>query len=240
MLPFFSDLLMQLSVAAVSRLLGVSGKTVYRWVKDGRLPAYRLGQQLRFNRSELLEWATAQRVPVAPHGFETLDAGGLPVSLSQALRSGGINYRVGGGSKREALKCAVEALRLPDHVDREVMLAVLLARESLGSTGIGGGIAIPHARNPIVLQPSQPAVTLCFLEHGVDFGAIDGQPVDKLFVITSPTVRAHLHLLSQLAWLLRQPSVRKVLDDEESRERILEEFALREAEIPTPAGSPAE
>jgi PTS system nitrogen regulatory IIA component len=229
---------MQLSVSDVAELLGVSGKTVYRWVKDGRLPAYRLGQQLRFNRSELLEWATAQRVPVAPQGFEAVDTGGLPVSLSQALRTGGINYRVGGRDKREALRAAVETLRLPDHVDREVMLAVLLARESLGSTGIGGGIAIPHPRNPIVLQLSQPAVTLCFLERAVDFGAIDGAPVDKLFVITSPTVRAHLSLLSQLSWLLRQPGVRKVLDDQQSRERIFEEFARGEASFPGPSGAP--
>lgn len=231
---------MQLSVSDVSRLLGVSGKTVYRWVKEGRLPAYRLGQQLRFNRAELLEWATAQRVPVAPHGFEAVDTGGAPVSLTQALHNGGINYRVGGSDKREALRCAVETLRLPEHVDREVLLAVLLARESLGSTGIGGGIAIPHPRNPIVLQLSQPAVTLCFLERGVDFGAIDAQPVDKLFIITSPTVRAHLHLLSQLAWLLRQSSVRRVLDDQESRERIYEEFADREAEIPAAGGAHSE
>jgi PTS system nitrogen regulatory IIA component len=229
---------MQLSVSDVARLLGVSGKTVYRWVKDGRLPAYRLGQQLRFNRSELLEWATAQRVPVAPHGFEAVDAGGAPVRLSEALRAGGIYYRVGGATKRDALRAAVETLRLPDHVDREVMLAVLLARESLSSTGIGEGIAIPHPRNPIVLQLSQSAVTLCFLERGVDFGAIDGRPVDKLFVITSPTVRAHLHLLSQLAWVLRQPSVRRALDEQESRERIFEEVALREAEIPAPDAAP--
>jgi nitrogen PTS system EIIA component len=225
---------MQLSVADVSKLLGVSGKTVYRWVKDGRLPAYRLGQQLRFNRAELLEWATAQRVPVAPHGFEAVDMGGEPISLTQALRAGGIHYRVGGATKRDALRCAVETLRLPEHVDREVLFAVLLARESLGSTGIGGGVAIPHPRNPIVLQLSRPAVTLCFLECAVDFGAIDAQPVDKLFIITSPTVRAHLHLISQLAWLLRQPSLRRVLDEQQGRERILDEFAVREAEIPTP------
>jgi len=231
---------MQLSVSDVADLLGVSGKTVYRWVKDGRLPAYRLGQQLRFNRTELLEWATAQRVPVAPQGFEALDTGGLPVSLPQALRAGGINYRVGGANKREALRAAVETLRLPDHVDREVMLAVLLARESLGSTGIGGGIAIPHPRNPIVLQLSQPAVTLCFLERAVDFGAIDGAAVDKLFVITSPTVRAHLSLLAQLSWHLRQPRLRKVLDDQPTRDRIFEEFALGETALPDQAGVPSE
>ena len=226
---------MQLSVSDVADLLGVSAKTVYRWVKDGRLPAYRLGQQFRFNRSELLEWATTQRVPLAPSRFEQPDSVGVPASISQALRAGGINYRVGGRDRREALKSAVETLRLPAHVDRDVMLAVLLAREALGSTAVGYGVAIPHARNPIVLQLTQPTVTLCFLDRAVDFGALDGQPVDKLFVITSPTVRTHLSLIAQLAWLLRKPAIRTVLANQESRERIFEEFAQQEREIPAQA-----
>ena len=68
-------------------------------------------------------------------------------------------------------------MKLPDDVDREFLYQVLLAREALGSTGIGDGIAIPHVRNPIVLHLSRPTVTLCFLEQPVDFGALDGQPV---------------------------------------------------------------
>jgi PTS system nitrogen regulatory IIA component len=228
---------MQLSVGEVADLLGVSAKTVYRWVKDGRLPAYRLGQQLRFNRSELLEWANAQRIPLAPHGFDPPESVGVTPSISEALRAGGIHYRVGGNDRREVLEAAVGGLRLPAHVDRELMLALLLAREALGSTGIGHGIAVPHARNPIVLQLTQPAVTLCFLENQVDFEAVDGEPVDKLFIITSPTVRIHLALLSQLAWMLRQPSVRALLDEVASRERILEEFTRLEREIPAKAGS---
>jgi PTS system nitrogen regulatory IIA component len=117
------------------------------------------------------------------------------------------------------------------------MLSVLLARESLGSTGIGDGIAIPHPRNPIVLHLSQPAITLCFLEQPVDFGAVDGKPVDKLFVITSPTVRTHLSLLSQLAWLLRQPDIRSALSRKEGAERLLEEFARLESGMPASGGT---
>ena len=45
--------------------------------------------------------------------------------------------------------------------------------------------------------------TLCFLEHPIEFGALDGQPVHTLFTIVSPTIKAHLHLLSRLAFALR-------------------------------------
>ena len=83
--------------------------------------------------------------------------------------------------------------------------AAILAREALGSTGIGDGIAIPRVRNPIVLHLSRPIVTLCFLERPVDFGALDGQPVTTLFTLISPTVRAHLHLLSRLSYNMQLP-----------------------------------
>lgn len=228
---------MQLSVSDVSRLLNVSEKTVYRWIQQGRLPAYRLGQQFRFNRSELLEWATAQRVPLSSELFAEPEPEAAPApSLTEALRAGGVLYRVSGDDKRAVLKNAVDALRLPDDVDRDVLLAVLLARESLGSTGIGDGIAVPHVRNPIVLHLTKPSVTLCFLERAVDFDALDDQPVHALFILTTPTVQSHLHLLSRLAWALRDPEIRRALVEQPTRERVFELFAAAEARL-APAGS---
>ena len=56
-------------------------------------------------------------------------------------------------------------------------MSVLLAREALGSTGIGDGIAMPHVRNPIVLPVDAPIVSLCYLEEAVAVGAVDGKPV---------------------------------------------------------------
>ena len=224
---------MQLSVGDVAQLLSVSEKTVYRWIQQGKLPAYRLGQQLRFNRAELLEWATAQRVSISPDAFAEPEAEPAP-SLTDALRVGGVLYRVGGTDKRAVLRSAVDALRLPDEVDRDMLLAVLLARESLGSTGVGDGIAIPHVRNPIVLHLSRPSVALCFLEHPIDFGAIDHKPVDVLFIITSPTVRTHLHLLSRLSYVLQQPGVRDTLRAQPVRETIFELFATAEAPLLPP------
>ena len=99
----------------------------------------------------------------------------------------------------------VRLLPLPAEMDREAFFQLLLAREMAGSTAIGDGIAIPHVRNPIVLSTEQPAATLCFLAHPVDFGSLDGQPVSVLFTLVSPTVRAHLHLLSLLSFTLRDP-----------------------------------
>jgi PTS system nitrogen regulatory IIA component len=72
-------------------------------------------------------------------------------------------------------------------------------------------------------------VTLCFLEQPVDFGAIDGQPVTTLFTLISPTVRAHLHLLSRLGFALRDQDFKNAILRQASRDEILE--ALRRVEV---------
>jgi PTS system nitrogen regulatory IIA component len=102
---------------------------------------------------------------------------------------------------------------------------VLRARENLGSTAVGDGVAIPHPRHPLVLHVSRPSITLGFLETPVDFGALDGKPVDTLFVILSPTVRAHLHLLAVLAFGLHQPDFARAVRARAGRAEILREAA---------------
>ena len=126
-------------------------------------------------------------------------------SFSDALAIGGVFHDVGGTDKPSVLRAIVNLLRLPDGVDCEMLYRMLMAREALASTAVGDGIAIPHVRNPIVMHIPQPLVTLCFLATPVEFDAVDGKPVHTLFTIVSPTVKVHLHLLSRLAFTLRQP-----------------------------------
>ena len=219
----------KLTVRDAAALLNVSEKSVYRWIEQGALPAYRINDQYRINRAELLEWATSRKLHVSPEIFAETESEARPVpTLDEALRAGGIHYRVAGRDKASVLRAVVDGLELPVDVDREFLYEVLLAREALGSTGVGDGIAIPHVRNPIVLHLPQPSVTLCFLEHPVDFGSLDGQPVTTLFTLVSPTVRAHLHLISRLAFALREPQFKAVLQRQASPEEI--HAALRAAE----------
>jgi len=228
---------MKLLVKDAARLLSVSEKTIYRWIKQGSIPAYRLNEQYRFNRAELLEWATSRRIAISPEIFkEESESASLP-DFTEALRTGGIHYRIGGDDKAAVLHQVVEMLRLPPEVDREFLYEVLLAREALGSTAIGDGIAIPHVRNPVILHLEQPLITLCFLERPVDFGALDGQPVGTLFTLISPTVRAHLHLLSRLSFALRDREFKDAVLRQAPREEILAaaEHAERNRSLPSAA-----
>ena len=230
---------MQLVVKDVARLFKVSEKTVYRWIDQGILPAYRINDQYRFNRAELLEWATSRRMNVSPDIFAEPESSATPLpSLVEALQAGGIFYRIGGTEKESVLRAVVETLRLPEEVDREFLLRVLLARETLESTGIGDGIAIPHVRNPVVLHVARPLITLCFLEQAVEFGALDGKPVSIVFSLISPTVRAHLRLLSRLSFALQDPRFKAVLQRQGARDEIFAEAhrveaGLKHAATPT-------
>jgi DNA binding domain, excisionase family len=232
---------MQLSVKDAAVILNVSEKTIYRWIKQESIPCYRINEQYRFNRAELLEWATSRRIQVSPDIFAEKDKLALPLpTLSEALRSGGVFYRVGGADQPSVLQNVVELLNLPEEVDRQFLYQVLCARETLGSTGIGDGIAIPHVRNPVVLHVSKPTVSLCFLENAIDFKAIDNKPVDTLFTLISPTVRAHLHLLSRLGIVLRDERVKQSLRARATREELMEAFSQAESALPPPASVAAE
>jgi PTS system nitrogen regulatory IIA component len=103
---------------------------------------------------------------------------------------------------------ASDCFKLP----AESILGALLRREELGSTGTGGGIAIPHARIPGL---GKPFGVLLRLKHPIDFDAIDGQPVDLLFLLLIPAAanKEQLTALASIARVLRNPeSVRRLRD----------------------------
>lgn len=215
---------MQLTVRDVSRFLNVSERTIYRWINQGTIPAYRILDQYRFNRAELLEWATVRRIKVSQEIFNESEpcTVELPTFL-ECMETGGIYYNIKGTDIESALRNVVNLMHLAPNVDRALLLQILLAREVLASTGIGDGIAIPHVRNPIVMNIPYSMVTLCFLEKPVNFGALDGQPVHCLFTVVSQTVRVHLHLLSKLAFFLKDPAFKTVVLSHEPPEQIFRE-----------------
>jgi len=222
---------MRLTVREVATLLNSPEETIYRWIESGEMPAYRIHDQYRINRSELLEWATAMRIPVAPELFhETDDADHIP-SVSECLSRGGVFHDVPGATRSQALSEIVRHLPLGEG-DRELLRELLLARGAGATVAVGGGIAIPHVRKPIVLAEDEPVLMLCFLKTPVDFGAPDGEPVFALFLLVCPTVRLHLQMLAKLAHLLREPSFREVLRTRPSGERVVEMARRIERETP--------
>jgi PTS system nitrogen regulatory IIA component len=204
---------MLMKASEIATLLKIDESMVVKWIKKQKLPATLVNGSYRINRVDLLEWATEHSIKVPPELFEAAQADIHYPTLAEALEAGGVHCGVKGEDKLAVLRSVVNLLKLPPQMDPEFLLQVLLAREALGTTAIGDGIAIPHVRNPILLQNRPaPAITLCFLANPIDFGALDGEPVRMLFMLTSPTVKVHLHLLSRLAYALHDPQFRATLN----------------------------
>src|SRR5260370_28444915 len=113
---------MQLTVRDVSKFLNVSEATVTRWIKQRGLPSQHVGGQYRFNRVDLLEWATANRIKVSVEVFDHLESDDEPgPSLAGAIEAGGIFYQLQATDKHSALRALVEVLPFPEDVDRELL-----------------------------------------------------------------------------------------------------------------------
>jgi len=223
---------MQLNIRQVSKLLKVSEKKVNEWIKRGILRADRVKDQYRLHRSDLLERTSSREIDVRAEIFAASEPAGVHAPyLVNALRSGGIFYGLRGADKPAVLRAVVDTLALPPNVDRESLSQFLLAREALGSTAIGEGIAIPHVRRPILLSGSCTSISLCFLDHPVDFGAFDGKPVFAIFLLITPTARTHLQLLSRLSFALHDSQLKAALARRAAPSEILAEFQRVEEAI---------
>ena len=117
-----------------------------------------------------------------------------------------------------------ELASLLTSIDPDRVMEVVMAREQLGSTGIGHGVAIPHGR-----MPDLPAPMLALARHqgGVDFDAIDRQPVHIIVLLLVPDSddRQHLELLARLARSLQDSRIREAIMQAESAEAVTELFA---------------
>jgi PTS system nitrogen regulatory IIA component len=103
------------------------------------------------------------------------------------------------------------------NLDANLVSIELLKREALGSTGTGDGVAIPHARIPDLTRPFGILVRL---RHAIDFEAIDGKPVDIVFLLLLPQSQGDpLNALASVARKLRDPAaVRRIRNAADERE----------------------
>ncbi len=125
-----------------------------------------------------------------------------------------------GRTKKQVLEELIDALlREKPELDRERLMAVLLERERLGSTGIGDGIAIPHGKlkdlNQLILAFGKSSA-------GVDFESMDGKPVHLFFLLVAPEncTGIHLRALARIARLLKNAPVRKRLASVSTQDEI--------------------
>jgi PTS system nitrogen regulatory IIA component len=141
------------------------------------------------------------------------------VDLGELLDSGAITVKVHASSKRQALSIVAEvAARYLDASASEIT-SKLMARERLGSTGVGHGVAVPHARLKGLDRMHGVFVRL---DTPVDFGAVDEQPVDLIFALLAPADHPaeHLRALAKVSRALRQADLREHLRQAKSPDAV--------------------
>lgn len=129
-------------------------------------------------------------------------------------------FGVPGGSKKRVLEYFSKFIvQQNPQLDTEEVFSKLIARERLGSTGIGDGVALPHCR---ISNCTEAVGTFIRLRDKIDFDAIDGQPVDLLFLLLVPEEanEAHLQTLALLAERFSDEELRKELRKTDETEQL--------------------
>lgn len=200
---------MDLNLKDVAELLNVSETTLRRWIWGGKIPYYRLNRRIRFSRTEIENWVLSckQGREFAPFLKEETNKerlGTHQFGLYRAIHKGGVYSGIGGNTKEEVIRSAVQQIASNLHLDAEVITDLLLDRENLMPTALSHGVAVPHTRD-FLLQESFDVVAVAFPDHPIEYGALDGEPVHTLFFLFACDDKRHLHLLAKLAHLSSKP-----------------------------------
>lgn len=143
----------------------------------------------------------------------------MATDLTSLLAEGVILEPSSADSRKQALTLLSQALAAKTKLDARDIFDAVMERERLGSTGVGEGVAIPHAR---IDRLSQPIGGFVRLESGVDFDAVDERPCDLVFMLIAPVGSGadHLRALAQVSRTLRQPNVREALRKAKDKSEI--------------------
>ncbi|CAN5347205.1 PTS IIA-like nitrogen regulatory protein PtsN [soil metagenome] len=132
------------------------------------------------------------------------------MDIDDLLAPDGIVLRSGASSKRQALTVVADAAAISLNLHEGRVLDALLEREALGSTGLGNGVAVPHAR---IEGLTRICGVFVRLDTPVAYGSVDDRPVDLMFALFAPPIDGaeHLRALAAVSRALRSPELREKL-----------------------------
>ncbi len=146
------------------------------------------------------------------------------MKLSDFVVPGAIIVDLEATKKEDAIREIVAGLRDAGQIaeaDYESVVRAILSREELGSTGIGQRVAVPHTRHP---SASKLVGTVALSREGVDFAALDGDPVDIFFLLVSPPNQPgdHLRALENISRHLKDEKFVNFLRQAKTRQSVID------------------
>ena len=148
------------------------------------------------------------------------------VDLAQLIHRGGVFKNVEGSTPQEIYAKVCKMIDLPAGMTSETVYEALCAREEVLSTAVGNGIALPHARSPIMKTEADQRICVVYLKNPIDMKAPDEREVFVMFILLAHNSQIHLKVLSSLAGLFRDAKFKKALElrsDEAVLSKIIKE-----------------
>ncbi|MEZ4265531.1 MAG: chloride channel protein [Myxococcota bacterium] len=173
----------------------------------------------------MLETAQSASPPASARSSETGgSAAPAATNLVAALERGGLLVGIDGKGRTEILRKIVARADLPGNCERSALVERLLERESLGSTNIGGGIALPHPGTHALGGLAEPRVFIALLKRPRPWAEDDSEQVDTVCMLLAPEGEVHLALVGALARSLMDPALQALLRGRASTPAIMARF----------------
>ena len=141
--------------------------------------------------------------------------------IAGLIHKGGIFRDVEGSTPEEVYRNISKMIKLPEGMTDEEIYNALCAREKVLSTAVGNGIALPHARSPIMKEAEDQQICVVYLKEPIDMKAPDERHVYVMFVLLTQNSQIHLQVLSGLAGLFRSLRFRKALESKVDEAELL-------------------
>lgn len=198
----------------VARYLHLSRADLDRLVKDQDIPFSRHGDRLVFRKVEIDAWASQRILGMEGRRLteyhqkssdSTRQITANEAMMPEMVQSGFIDPALPAKTKASVLREMANLAKATGHVsDLQALREGLEAREELCSTGVPGGLALLHARDPESYWFDSPFLALGRTIQQIPFGAPDGRPTDLFFLIACTDDRMHLHTLARLCMMAQK------------------------------------
>ena len=211
----------------VAEYLRINERTVAKLANEGKIPSMKVASQWRFSKEAIDGWLTSQM-----RSARGTQADPPPVHLANLMRGDAVTLSLASTTKEGVLHEMTDLLLAAGIVkSAKRLLDVLLDRERLCSTGIGRGAAFLHPRRVISDLVGEPVLAFGRSEGGVEFDAVDGQPVHFFFLDCATSERMHLVVLVRLSRILADDGLIERLRDAGEARGVIEAVAAAEERI---------
>lgn len=206
-----------MSLEDFAKHVGMDVRQVRRLADRGELPAQKVGGQWRFNRAQVTEWLQQEMPSFDERRLMTLEqamggeASGMTVT--ELIDLNGIDIALAANTRTSVLR---ELVKLADRTGRlydvEGLLKAVEERESMCSTALPHGVAIPHPRQPMPYVSSEPLICVARLTRGLGFGSPYRDLTQLFFLICCHDDRHHLRVLARLVRLLDESTIQCIME----------------------------